>query len=526
MTKFTLLLTLLFTSCGLSKYDQALDQAGDNRVELEKVITHYDSLGDDAKKKAALFLIENMSGKQSVVFRDTAAHAELLHYFATIHDPIGWDPLYSTVSKTMDSVIRSHSVNITINNDLQTMTAKYMMQNIDKAFHAWNKAPWSKNYTFDEFCQYVLPYKLGHEAMDDWRMTAMPNKAPAEDSLLLNGKLWDIAVALINNTGLYYNVGMGSFPYPMNFTDINTVRLGACGQMANLAAYYFRSRAVPSAIDFTPAWANRSSSHVWNAVILPGGKSKSIGYRPDGTNDMAYKVSKIYRKTYEVQSVPTISEHEVLPLFFSSDNMIDVTEQYDMPLSDVTVDLSVDAPVKNVYLATFNNNSWVPVAISEKDDLEATFKHMGRGVLPKGSDNMIRYINQGNGIVYLPVYSLQQGLSGAGVPFILDTLGGIRRLEPSKQTEKVRLYRKYPKHPKYTPLSPNERTPDDNDVIIGQEYELLYWDGKWVSLGRKTAEDYSLDYDVPKNALLWLRNHTKGVEERIFTIDNGTQVWW
>lgn len=68
---------------------------------------------------------------------------------------------------------------------------------------------------------------------------------------------------------------------------------------------------------------------------------------------------------------------------------------------------------------------------------------------------------------------------------------------------------------------------DDNDIQPGNQYELHYWDDGWVSLGRKVAEDYELTYrEVPSNALLWLRNHTRGVEERPFTYENGRQVWW
>jgi hypothetical protein len=59
-------------------------------------------------------------------------------------------------------------------------------------------------------------------------------------------------------------------------------------------------------------------------------------------------------------------------------------------------------------------------------------------------------------------------------------------------------------------------------------YELLYFDkNKWVSLGMKTATVCSISYDdVPRNALLWLRNLTEGKEERIFTYEEGKQVWW
>lgn len=68
---------------------------------------------------------------------------------------------------------------------------------------------------------------------------------------------------------------------------------------------------------------------------------------------------------------------------------------------------------------------------------------------------------------------------------------------------------------------------DDNDVSPGDEYELLYWDKDWLSLGTQVATDYSIVFkDVPRNALLWLRNLTKGREERPFTYENGKQIWW
>lgn len=68
---------------------------------------------------------------------------------------------------------------------------------------------------------------------------------------------------------------------------------------------------------------------------------------------------------------------------------------------------------------------------------------------------------------------------------------------------------------------------DKNNVIKGLEYELFYWDNKWISLGRKTATDYMLQYDnVPANALLFLKCTTEGSENRIFTWDGVKQVWW
>ena len=70
---------------------------------------------------------------------------------------------------------------------------------------------------------------------------------------------------------------------------------------------------------------------------------------------------------------------------------------------------------------------------------------------------------------------------------------------------------------------------DGNGIYPGDEYELFYHDfDGWRSLGRRTATDYFLDYDnLPAGALYWLHNHTRGVEERPFTItDSGDIRFW
>lgn len=68
---------------------------------------------------------------------------------------------------------------------------------------------------------------------------------------------------------------------------------------------------------------------------------------------------------------------------------------------------------------------------------------------------------------------------------------------------------------------------DDNDVSPGDNYELLYWDGQaWESIGVDRAKGYEICFDkVPVGALLWLRDLTKGKEERPFLYKDGVQIW-
>ncbi|MFR0679379.1 hypothetical protein [Dysgonomonas mossii] len=69
---------------------------------------------------------------------------------------------------------------------------------------------------------------------------------------------------------------------------------------------------------------------------------------------------------------------------------------------------------------------------------------------------------------------------------------------------------------------------DGNCIIPGYFYELSYWNNnKWNSLGIKRAKDHFLEYaNLPQQALFWLKCHTRGKEERIFTLENGIQIWW
>ena len=69
---------------------------------------------------------------------------------------------------------------------------------------------------------------------------------------------------------------------------------------------------------------------------------------------------------------------------------------------------------------------------------------------------------------------------------------------------------------------------DGNSIDIGDWYELLYWkEGGWHSAGKRKAETVHLLYeDMPRGALYWLRDLSKGKEERIFSYEDGKQVWW
>jgi len=67
---------------------------------------------------------------------------------------------------------------------------------------------------------------------------------------------------------------------------------------------------------------------------------------------------------------------------------------------------------------------------------------------------------------------------------------------------------------------------DLNFVEQGHLYELLWFDTDWHLAGRVFSKKDNLEFgDVPKGALLLLKDRSGGVEERIFEYVDGRQVW-
>lgn len=494
---FYLLFTLLLISCAQeSRLEQALKRAGNNRNELEKVLAHFSQ--DSLKYQAACFLIENMPEKYAIVPDNPSDKYKQILPFLPQEDYISWIADNSIVWHILDSLSIREEQNSHKVEDIKTITSEYLINNIEQSFMVWNK---TKQYSFDEFCHYILPYRIDHEPLSNWREIAFRQYGHLIDSVLSPE---ETARRIVGSRGIRYNIGMTKYPYPLTYEEMSKLRWGTCNDMASFLTLSLRAIGVSSTIDYVPAWANRSASHCWNVVKRKDGEFVEIGFGANGSNDVVYKISKIYRKQYAAYS----------------EN--DVTAEYDMPLSDLDFSLPTTEDGKIIMLCTFNNRDWVPVALAISKDKKVIFHSLGRGIL-WGKNQISHYQNEGKGIVYLPMIDENEERKPLSAPVVLYEDGRVKQLFANlSQKEKVILYRKYPLYG-----TPKENTHDSNEVFPNDNYELFYWNGKWCGLGQKTATTYSLEYDnVPMGALLWLHNYSQGREERIFTYEKGKQIWW
>jgi len=135
-----------FPSCTNSNYSQDVDRvlkaSGDNRMELERVITHYDSLGDSLKLEAAFFLIGNMEDHAygTYALQDSSKEDISLNVLDY--------PDFDAVIVYLDSIEqergeldfeRGEKIE-----DVSTISADYLIDQIDWAFravHPFKKSP-------------------------------------------------------------------------------------------------------------------------------------------------------------------------------------------------------------------------------------------------------------------------------------------------------------------------------------------------------------------------------------------------
>ena len=631
---------LLFCACSPdTALEKALQEAGTNRAELEKVLEHYRE--EPEKLQAAQFLIENMP----------------YHYYYEHKDRgVTLDNLQAEMEKADTSVVRmwkfkkrsrlfSEGV---LANDAATISASYLIKNIDQAFYVWKKQPWGKHISFEQFCREILPYRIGDEDLVDWRDTYYDYFQPILDSLLTEPADPVKACRLIYDTIVARDwIFMDNLSAPRLGADVLLkYRIGGCREYSDILVYAMRALGIPGGTDILIQNPDkRYKTHYWNYMRDTTGRMLEYelykSFPQTGYRDTTRKRAKIYRYCFEMQagSFPLEFKQKALPASLKNPFIMDVTDEY-FPEMQLSIDLQGEKIVDDVlYLCVFNNRIWIPISMT----------NIKNGIADFGATE--------TKIIYQAAFYVNDTLIPVSSPFLFEKRGKLHYWMPDTlHRQEVHLLRKYPQSnlwyepedyiiggelqcanradfvdavtlytipediemkfyeievknsnpfryaryiapgpylnlmaelefyaeggkrltgevlgtdgvkgdnpalDKYTvfdgdPLTYfKQQTPsgcwagldfgekhrltklkfilknDDNQIKENELYELFYFDdnGQAVSLGQCVGDSkQALVYrNVPANALLWLQNHTKGQEERIFTYENAKQIWW
>ena len=424
LTCLGMLLGMLLGACRNDmRLEYALQAAGENRAELERVLAYYED--EPEKRKAARFLIENMpyyhsmQGEKLDSLKGVLASADSLGVVPGLpwYDP-NW-PSYSPE-------------NLRRTEDVRTVTADFLIRNIDLAFEVWKKRPWNTELSWEEFCEFLLPYRVGDEALENWREVCYRRYSFLLDSVYTGSdpvEAVKVVVDYLEQERPFRLSWMFNYPH-LGGKFLLEQRIGKCREACDLIVYVLRALGIPAAFDFYTYSAENPSGHIW--VVVKDSTDSWIPFnfpysRPERGNYFIdnQRPSVIYRQCFGRQwdkSRRFLKDADV-PVEFKNEFRKRVSDNYFH--SDLEVKTE-DTAGRFVCLGVFGIHGWREVDIASVKHGKAVFKNMG-------PEQIYILMDCRNGLC-IP----------AGNPFYFDG-AGLRAFEARMdRLDSVVLYRKFP----------------------------------------------------------------------------------
>jgi transglutaminase-like putative cysteine protease len=380
--------------------EQVLALSAENRVELEKVLFRYKQNAEDSLKyRAAVFLIENMPYYYYF-------EGELLDnyesYYRALHEHK--KKRYIKPSVILDS-IRNLYGDFALNrlefrHDLLTIDSAYLCNNIEWSFKVWREQPWGKHVSFEEFCEYILPYRIDDEKPTYWREDFYERYNSLldtlRDSTAVNADDPLTAVRLImqhitEREDVYFTTTTPAH-YPHITPALSLYKSGNCRELTGYAVYVCRALGIPCHIDFMPVRGDDNVGHFWISYTDKYGELYVQDF-PETVNQVRgdriqgdAKV-KVYRHTFGINASMK-REMEALetsvPPLFKNPRIVDVTFPYaDYFLPELKIPASQLYPQEKkpgiVYLCLNQHMEWAPVAWAKYDKNQISFPAIQKG---------------------------------------------------------------------------------------------------------------------------------------------------
>lgn len=387
-----LIVSVILNGChGKSIINRALEQAGGNRLELETVLDYYK---DDALKLAAArFLIENMPAHYS--YAGTEIY-EYYDYAARILNVTSLTPEQQRdsllfISNARYSDISNHTVP-----DAKIITADFLIDNIDKSYAQWTTCPWASHITFNEYLEWMLPYKIVEfQELDHWRDTMYTHfGASALESRIPNDVEYNNSIHVADTVRYQTNLSYpqyrlsshGCLPLLSDYLRVHQT-YGSTEDYSLTLALLLRSIGVPVVLDATPVGPRYSASSRWIVTLSERGDELCSEWDFStviGNGFFPYERGpKVYRSTYAInmerQEYMLRSKYK-----YPFDLTVkDVTSHYFLT-SNLILPVRKRINENYVYIASAvrdDKNPWRIVDYGELKHGKACFKNMGREVL-------------------------------------------------------------------------------------------------------------------------------------------------
>lgn len=423
-----------------NKLEYALKASSSNRKELERVLSHYQD--DSLKLEAAVFLIENMPGHFRYPPELDKIYKPLYDKHALISEKYNWEKPAAWRDE-IDSLWKHDKNKYSLpklQQDIFTLSADWLIREIDLAFKSWKENGYTKGCSFETFCQSILPYRMLNGIIaDDCRSIIYErHRNFFQDTVLpFRDKIDSL---LIQYASLKHNDYSAVSTPIYSAQTFEHIKRGLCDVKAWYNTLLLSSLGMAVTYDFIPAWGNRSNAHGWNAVIMDG---ETHPFEPFWDDDRwkykriynnkdidflwgKFRLPKVYRHTFEsyIEGPNADKRVEVndIPPFFRNIFMKDVSSEY-FEATDITIPIQkpTDRDMYYCYLCVFQASGFSPVQWGKIEKGRATFKGMGHE------------------IVYFPMYYSNGHFIPAANPFLINENGQYREMKRQEENKPVNV---------------------------------------------------------------------------------------
>ena len=430
---FSLPFYLMLFACGLQITDveYALREAGENRGELEAVLSHYAKLDDRQKLEAAQYLIRYMP-------YHTSYDKGIEDYYHAIDSVVALSEDKLEQEKHIESLRLRFESKYKQKRDIEVITSEFLIQSIDEAFKQWRECEWAEHLDFEQFCEYLLPYKCFEgQPLTEWRNAYYDIcKGDIDLAYLCDEYKRNpiFAATEVNNQMKNTPQSFGLLKtLPIYDPDIILkLPFSNCATYCLGAVLIMRSKGIPVAYDFTPNWSTGNNGHSWNTVYTTRfGNLEFAPHTTDpGTVHYPYlKVPKIFRNVYKPnEEYLKIATEKYIPPKLRNMFIRDVTAEY-MPTIDIRISLQESLKSgQSPFIAIYDGNNWTPVYWGKIAGSHVVFERMGLNTC------YIALAHDSNGNA-IPISK----------PFLASASKHIQFIEPDTSAFRtIRLNRKYP----------------------------------------------------------------------------------
>jgi len=344
-----------------------------------RILLTYRLPEDSLKLKSAYFILKNLESNYSVIqsLADTSDNEIIID----INDFSNFGDIQNYLDSIELSAGKLHYKTDSIWLDFKNIDPDFLINHIDTSFFVWETTQ-SNQYDFNDFCQYILPYRVANEEVE-YYITHFQNKYGhiAEN----NPSIPEIAKHLNSeiNKKLKYDNRLEFDPNCRSIQELEESGIGNLQEINIYKVKALRSLGIAAALDFTPYFADSTLGYYSTTVILPG-KEKMYLVNTDKQENLYGdgNVAKVYRRTFH--NVPeclfSIKDIEIhTPSYLGDFNYLDVTSEY-MPTIDTS--LLFNDTCNFVYVAVKNDDKLVAIDWSSPDSTGlSTFKNLGKGIV-------------------------------------------------------------------------------------------------------------------------------------------------